>query len=291
MDPFTAYALAQSGGSAVDSVLGMFGADAERDRLRQARNELLKGADAAQKQYQTGYDLVNPMYDPYVQAGGQAWQQMQDNMGGVLDPSNFVLPEMDEFAYGKTVDDFLDPSMAYQQDQARRQLESSAAAAGGLLSGKALKDIQTRGQQLAMQDYGNAFNRMTTDKNFTYQDYLNRFNTTRANIQDRYSKFSDKYNRLSGVANIGMQGVNAQANLTSGLYNNFADLDMARANARAGYHTQAPSNMEIFTQGVGGLVSGAAAPAAYGLSKYNQPTQPVDPRLGAPGAVPSTWRG
>lgn len=286
MDPFTVAALAGAGGGLIDAGLGIYGDYEERKRLRKARDELLKGADLAQGEYQAAYDAVNPMYDPYVSAGLDAWKQMQGDMGGQLDPSLYKLPEMGEFAYDKTAMDFLDPSMAYQQEQARKQLEASAAASGGLLSGKALKDIQSRGQQLAMQDYGNAYNRMTSDKNFAYQDYLNRFNAATANVQDRYAKMQDKYGRLQGVSNVGQWGVTNQAGLRTGLGDTLAGLEQERANARAMYHSQAPSGGEIWAKGLSGAVRSATPLAAAGIGALTKTKMP-DPtyRLNNQGTV------
>jgi hypothetical protein len=53
-----------------------------------------------------------------------------------------------------------DPGAAFRQSEARKALEGSAAARGDLLSGGTLQALQTRSQDLASQEYGNAFNRM-----------------------------------------------------------------------------------------------------------------------------------
>jgi hypothetical protein len=45
-----------------------------------------------------------------------------------------------------------------------RALERSAAARGGLLSGNALRGITRFGQDLASQEYGNAFNRFQVER-------------------------------------------------------------------------------------------------------------------------------
>jgi hypothetical protein len=52
-----------------------------------------------------------------------------------------------------------DPGVAFRQDQERRALEGSAAARGDLLSGGNLKALQSRSQDLASQEYGQAWNR------------------------------------------------------------------------------------------------------------------------------------
>ena len=52
-----------------------------------------------------------------------------------------------------------DPGYAFRMSEGMKGLERSAAARGGLLSGGTLKGIQRYGQDLASQEYQNAFNR------------------------------------------------------------------------------------------------------------------------------------
>lgn len=52
-----------------------------------------------------------------------------------------------------------DPGVAFRQSEARKALEGSAAARGDLLSGGTLQALQSRSQDLASQEYGQAWNR------------------------------------------------------------------------------------------------------------------------------------
>lgn len=52
-----------------------------------------------------------------------------------------------------------DPGYAFRMSEGMKGLERSAAARGGLLSGATLKGIQRYGQDLASQEFQNAFNR------------------------------------------------------------------------------------------------------------------------------------
>lgn len=52
-----------------------------------------------------------------------------------------------------------DPGYAFRMSEGMKGLERSAAARGGLLSGATLKGIQRYGQDMASQEYQNAFNR------------------------------------------------------------------------------------------------------------------------------------
>jgi hypothetical protein len=57
-----------------------------------------------------------------------------------------------------------DPGYAFRQAEGLKGLERSASARGGTLSGGALKGIQRFSQDLASQEYSNAFNRYQTER-------------------------------------------------------------------------------------------------------------------------------
>lgn len=57
-----------------------------------------------------------------------------------------------------------DPGYSFRMSEGMKGLERSAAARGGLLSGGTLKGIQRYGQDMASQEYQNAFNRYQTER-------------------------------------------------------------------------------------------------------------------------------
>ena len=57
-----------------------------------------------------------------------------------------------------------DPGYGFRIGEGMKALERSAAARGGLLSGATLKGIQRYGQDLASQEYQNAFNRYQSER-------------------------------------------------------------------------------------------------------------------------------
>lgn len=57
-----------------------------------------------------------------------------------------------------------DPGYGFRMSEGMKALERGAAARGGLLSGATLKGIQRFGQDLASQEYQNAFNRYQTER-------------------------------------------------------------------------------------------------------------------------------
>jgi hypothetical protein len=58
-----------------------------------------------------------------------------------------------------------DPGYAFRLSEGMKSLDRTAAARGGLLSGATLKGAQRYGQDLASQEYQNAYNRYNTDYN------------------------------------------------------------------------------------------------------------------------------
>lgn len=185
--------LASGGLSLLGSALGSYGqASAAKTAAREQRRAL----ERAYAEGKAGYQDVEAMYQPYRDIGPSAL--------AALAAEDFTTP-MESFAFEGEVSDYLDPSMAYQQEQARRALEQSAVARGGLLSGGTAQALQNQAQQFAMQDYGNAWQRMQTDKNFAYQQFRDRAAQRAANAQARYAQ-------LSQLANIGQSSTGAMAN-------------------------------------------------------------------------------
>jgi len=64
-----------------------------------------------------------------------------------------------------------DPGYAFRMSEGMKALERSAAARGGLLSGATLRGTQRFGQDLASQEYQNAFNRFQAERAGTLNPY------------------------------------------------------------------------------------------------------------------------
>lgn len=76
---------------------------------------------------------------------------------------NKLIPLTDYQQFG--MDQFqADPGYGFRMSEGMKALERGAAARGGLLSGATLKGIQRFGQDLASQEYTNAFNRYQTER-------------------------------------------------------------------------------------------------------------------------------
>lgn len=72
-----------------------------------------------------------------------------------------------------------DPGYQFRLQEGQKALERSAAARGGLFSGRAAKDLTNYGQGAASQEYGNAFNRFQTER----QNIINPLETLSGRFQ------------------------------------------------------------------------------------------------------------
>lgn len=102
--------------------------------------------------------LVAPDREKFRLTGGNA----ADPMFGKYATAEYT-PEM--FAKG------MDPGYQFRLSEGMKGLERSAAARGGLLSGGTLKGIQRYGQDMASQEYQNAFNRYQAERTGTLNPY------------------------------------------------------------------------------------------------------------------------
>jgi hypothetical protein len=123
-----------------------------------------------------------------------------------------------------------DPGYAFRQSEGMKALERSAAARGNLLSGSTLKGVQRFGQDLASQEYQNAFNRFQVERSAKLNP-----------LQSLMGSGQSAANVMTGAA--GQMGQNEASNL----YN-------AGAARASGYVGQANALNQALGQ-IGGIAS------------------------------------
>ena len=102
------------------------------------------------------------LQEPFRQGGLTAQQEIMQLLGIGGDKAAQGYGSMAK-AFG--TDQFQqDPGYAFRQSEGMKALERSAAARGNLMSGSTLKGIQRFGQDLASQEYQNAFNRFQVER-------------------------------------------------------------------------------------------------------------------------------
>ena len=129
---------------------------------RRAARAQTQAAQAAEQTQREMFERQIALQEPFRQAGMTAQQQIMQLLGiggdaNAADYGSMARP------FGQQ--DFeADPGYAFRQAEGMRALERSASARGGLLSGNILRGVQRFGQDLASQEYGNAFNRFQIER-------------------------------------------------------------------------------------------------------------------------------
>lgn len=112
--------------------------------------------DAADKASQTELEMFEQNREdmkPWRDAGTTSLAQMLE---GTKDGG--------EFNRNFTMADFVkDPGYEFRMNEGQQAIERGAAARGGALSGRALKEATRYGQDFASNEYGNAYNRYNND--------------------------------------------------------------------------------------------------------------------------------
>ena len=154
-----------------------------------------------------------------------------------------------------------DPGYAFRQSEGMKALERSASARGNLLSGSTMKGIQRFGQDLASQEYQNAFNRYQVER-------------------------AARLNPLQSLMGSGQSAANIMTGAAGNLGQGLAAGELAAGQARAsGYVGQA----NALNQALSGVTNYMVqAPVNAALMDYYRNTVP--PGSGTP-IIPKTSPG
>jgi len=121
-----------------------------------------QAAEAAQQTAKDTFEKQAALQEPFRQGGLTAQNRIMELLGV---GGNASAADYGSMAKSFGNDQFQqDPGYAFRQAEGMKALERSAAARGNLLSGSALKGIQRFGQDLASQEYQNAFNRYQVER-------------------------------------------------------------------------------------------------------------------------------
>jgi len=125
---------------------GLLGASSARS----AANTQAQATQAAQDAQERMFNKQVELQEPFRQAG--------------IGALNKLIPLSDYTKFGQ--EQFQqDPGYAFRLSEGMKALDRTAAARGGLLSGATLKGASRYGQDLASQEYQNAFNRYQIERN------------------------------------------------------------------------------------------------------------------------------
>lgn len=134
-------------------------ANAQNQGTQQAMMMQMLQAQQAAQALERGQQQATTAYQPYQQFGTEATNRLAVLMGlrpGVDSGSLMQQPTINQLQ--------MDPGYAFREQQGMQAVNRTAAAQAGLQSGAALKAAQRFGQDLASQEYGNAYNRFMANR-------------------------------------------------------------------------------------------------------------------------------
>jgi hypothetical protein len=115
-----------------------------------------KAADVQAQATQAAQDAQERMFERQVELQEPFRQAGISALNKLIPLSDYTKFGMDQFTQ--------DPGYGFRLSEGMKALDRTAAARGGLLSGATLKGAQRYGQDLASQEYQNAFNRYQTER-------------------------------------------------------------------------------------------------------------------------------
>jgi len=177
-------------GGAVDEATGGGGSGAAND----AANIANAAADRDLALRTRMYDEDVARQKPFQEAGVNALNKLVP----LTDYQNFGMEQFQQ-----------DPGYAFRLSEGQKALDRQAAARGGLISGSALKAAQRFGQDMASQEYQNAFNRYGIERDRRLgplQSLAGVGQTTSQQLGAAGTQFANT------MGNIGMNQANVQGN-------------------------------------------------------------------------------
>ena len=188
------------GASVVGAGAGLYGSSQAARAQKSAANQ----AAATQREM---FERQVELQEPFREAGLTAQNRLMTLLG--LEGGEAGAADFGRYARDFGMSDFeADPGYGFRMSEGMKALERSSAARGGLLSGTTLKGIQRFGQDLASNEYQNAFNRF-------------------------YNMRTAQLNPLQSLMGAGQTGANALTNAAGEAGRGIGTAQMAGGAARA----------------------------------------------------------
>ena len=223
-------AAAVVGGAVLGTVASGKASQAQQSAANRATDVAAQTADQQVALQREIFEKQTELQAPFREAGLAGQNRLMEllGIGGTAGAPGYGKYATAEFSADKFK---TDPGYAFRMSEGMKALERSAAARGGLLSGATLKGTQRYGQDLASQEYQNAFNRYQAERAGT----LNPFQALAGTAQSSANTLSGQAGQMgSNISNaLGAYGSAAQGNII-GAGNAQASGYMGAANAIGG---------------------------------------------------------
>lgn len=203
---------------------GAISASGARSAGRAQADAARQAAELDKEMY---YDQAARM-EPFRQAGLTTQTELMRQMG--------LSGNANSAGYGNLLKNFsqqdfqADPGYGFRLKEGLKAIDRTAAARGNMISGAAMKAAERYGQDMASQEYQNAYNRYNNDRSTNYQ-MLTGQQSVGQNASNAMNQASGQYAQNAGDAymqagNARASGYVGAANAWSGALNNMSNMYM-----------------------------------------------------------------
>jgi hypothetical protein len=259
---------ALGGGALLGGISGWMSNEQAKDALRTQRETIKKLKGSARVEAEEALRLAEAAYAKrFESAGGQdSLNKLQALINQFEATDTELKPE--DFVYDKDVKDFYDPAAEFRQKKAAEATQQSLAGQGNLFSGGAGRQLASEAQELASEEWGKSYERMTTDKNSAYQQYKDKIQLAQDNLKNLIAKnssmidiYGKKEQQIYGAEDTYIQ---RQLDANQQLSQTLMDLGLTEAQVQA-----AISQRAGFMGAAAATVGGAAGGMQTGANIYS----------------------
>ena len=217
------------GSAAVGAAASILGGKSQSDAAKKAAKAQTKATKATIAQQERALERQIGLQEPFRQTGVNA-------LADYATASQYTPFGMDQFN--------ADPGYQFRMSEGLKALERSAASRGILQSGGTLKDITRFGQDVASQEYQNAFQRYLEERRQRLQPLEYRINLGQAAASGQAANVGSTAQNVgqltTSLGNIRSAGIMGQSNAMTGALGNIAGLATQGAEAYGQYQAAQP---------------------------------------------------
>lgn len=243
MDPASAAVVGATIQGLISGIGAYQSADSKKKALKKLQDYYESLPTELQNQYAERVKAVTAAYQPTIDAAGgeEAVKAYYDFIKG-FKPEDFVYTPEEYVDTTGTIESFMDPALAYKQEQGRKQLEMSAANKGNLFGLGTAKQLAADSEARASLEYQAAADRKSAEETKRYGRYTDSVTRARQTLVDKLAAF----NAAAGFKGTASTAVTeAQGKIAEGTTES---LDILNANKLAA--EEAAKKAQVESQGI-----------------------------------------
>lgn len=209
-----------AGAAFLDGIASFMGGRSQSRAAQRAADAQIQAQQEALAMQQKMYDETKQSFKPYQDAGGRGVAGYEERI------NNFVNPTLNYQQKDFGLSNWKDPGYDFRLSEAQKLIDAQTASKGMTLGSGALKAMQTRGQDMASQEYQNAYDRWLKDSALRYGQASDQWNRD-------YNFQNQDVANWQNLMNTGMQANQSMAGVTGNMVTSMTPLITGQGTAQA----------------------------------------------------------